>query len=67
MTMQEIIASSSEMLTADDVATAIKVAPQGLRQQAKTDPSKLGFPVCVIGTRVLIPRVSFLRWFGIET
>lgn len=64
--MQEIIASSCEMLTADDVATCLKVAPQGLRQQAKTDPTKLGFPVCVIGARVLIPRMSFLRWMGFE-
>lgn len=38
------------------------VAPQGIREQAKRDPSKLGFPVIVIKHRVKIPRIPFIQF-----
>lgn len=48
-----------------NAATAGKVlglAPQGIREQAKRDPSKLGFPVIVTNHRVLIPRIPFIQF-----
>ena len=34
--------------------------------QAQNDPSALGYPVSVSGTRVRIPRWSFDRFWGID-
>ena len=33
-----------------------------LRDQARRDPSALGFPVSIIGRRVIIPREPFIQW-----
>lgn len=38
---------------------------EAIRYQAHEDPSKLGFPVTVAGTRIYIPRRSFNDFFGI--
>ena len=64
MTLRNIKDIDSEFLTAAEVATAMHIAPQKLREQAKADPSKIGFPVAVVGKRVLIPRIPFLKWLG---
>ena len=64
MTLAEIRQSDAAMLTASDVAEVLESDPQDIRQQAKEDPSKLGFPVVVIGSRVKIPRRAFLAFFG---
>ena len=45
-----------------DVAPILGVDPQAIRNQAHEDPSQLGFPVCVIGTRIKIPRIPFLQF-----
>lgn len=64
MTLAEIRQSDAALLTASDVAEVLESDPQDIRQQAKEDPSKLGFPVVVIGSRVKIPRRAFLAFFG---
>lgn len=64
MTLAEIRQSDAALLTASDVAEVLESDPQDIRLQAKEDPSKLGFPVCVIGSRVKIPRRAFLAFFG---
>lgn len=64
MTLAEIRQSDAALLTASDVAEVLESDPQDIRQQAKEDPSKLGFPVCVIGSRVKIPRRAFLAFLG---
>ncbi len=38
---------------------------EAIRYQAHEDPSKLGFPVTVAGSRIYIPRRSFNIFFGI--
>lgn len=62
MTLQEIRESRKEMLVPTDVADILECMPYSINSQAQTDPSKLGFPVCVMGTRVKIPRKAFLYW-----
>ena len=51
-------------LNVADIAPLLESDPDAIRCQAKEDPSKLGFPVCVIGSRVKIPRRAFLAFFG---
>ena len=60
---EQIKNSSDVYLLPETVAKALNIIPQGLRNQARSDPSKLGFPVTVIGQRVLIPRKPFLAFF----
>lgn len=60
MTLKEIRDSDKSLLTPDEVAEALGVNPQSIRNQAQSDPIKLGFPVIVAGTRTLIPRMAFL-------
>ena len=36
--------------------------PYTINVQAKQDPSKLGFAVSILGTRVKIPRLAFIHW-----
>lgn len=62
MTFEEIKASDKDFLYADDVQNVIGVKPNTLREQAHKDPSKLGFPVMVCGTRVRIPRKAFIKF-----
>lgn len=70
MTMREndhltrIAASAKEMLTPADVAPVLGCNPYAINVTVKTNPAQLGFPVCVIGNRVKIPRRAFLRWAG---
>lgn len=66
MTLKEIKASNKEFLTASDIAPVIQCNPQSLRNQAKRDASKLGFPVTIINNRILFPRVAFLHYIGEE-
>lgn len=62
MTLEEIRASDKLLLTPNDVAEVLSFDPQVIRIQAKEDPSKLGFPVIVAGSRTKIPRIPFLRF-----
>ena len=66
MTMQQIRASGKEMLSPADIAPVLGCNPYSINVMAKADPARLGFPVCVIGNRVKIPRRAFLRWAGYE-
>ena len=54
------------LISTEDVARLLGVNPQSIRAQAHKDPKKLGFPVSVIGTRVLIPKEPFYRFIGIK-
>lgn len=42
------------------------ITANAIRAQAHKNPAMLGFPVCVVGTRVIIPVKSFYSFFGIE-
>lgn len=62
MTLDEIVLSTEDFLTPGDVAPVIGCKPYAINGQAQQDAAKLGFPVCVLGTRVKIPRLAFLHW-----
>ena len=62
MTLEEIRNSDKDFLTPEDVRGVLGCMPYTINVQAKEDPAKLGFPVCVMGTRVRIPRKGFLHW-----
>ena len=66
MTIQEIRVTGKEMLSPADVAPVLGCNPYAINVMAKADPGRLGFPVCMIGNRVKIPRRGFLRWAGYE-
>ena len=62
MTLDEIKTSEKTMLTPADVAEVLQTDPQDIRIAAKVHPERLGFNVAVIGTRVKVPRLAFIRW-----
>lgn len=68
LTIDDIVRSDKPFLTASEVAPLLGADPNSIRGQAHLMPEKLGFPVCVIGTRVRIPRIPFLKFiFGDAT
>ena len=60
MTLDEVRQLDKATLTPAEAASVLGVSPQLLRIQARQQPERLGFPVTVIGRRVLIPREPFL-------
>lgn len=62
MTIREIEAMDSDFLTVEQVAQVLGSGAQFLRVQAHDDPNALGFPVCVQGSRIKVPREGFLFW-----
>lgn len=67
MTLAEIKASDKLFLTPSEIAPVLGVNPYSINLQAQSDPAKLGFEVMVIGRRVKIPRIPFLKWIEGET
>lgn len=61
MTLTEIEALETEVLTCDQVASVLHRNPQTIRVTARQRPELLPFPVIVTGSRVSIPRQAFLR------
>ena len=62
MTFADIENIREEVLTPLQVGAYLHVNPQSIRQQAKEAPEMLGFPVIVIGSRVLIPKRAFIQF-----
>lgn len=62
MTLDEIKTSEKTMLTPADIAEVLQTDPQDIRIAAKVHPERLGFNVAVIGTRVKVPRLAFIKW-----
>lgn len=62
MTILDIEAVKADFLTAAQIAPILGTDPNLIRYQAHNAPQKLGFPVVVIGTRVKIPRIPFLKF-----
>lgn len=58
--------SSSPTITAQEAAAVLRCNPQSLRDAARDEKTRtsLGFPVVVIGARILIPRQKFLEFLG---
>lgn len=61
-TLQEVKDCQKEMLVPEDVARVLGCKAYNINLQAQKDPKALGFPVVVVGTRVKIPRLGFIRF-----
>jgi hypothetical protein len=64
VTLEDIEAIDREYLTAQEVASALNCNPHSIRVQARRQPKRLGFAVCVIGQRVKIPKQAFLHFMA---
>ena len=64
MTLQEMRESDKVFLTSNDVCELLQCDPYNINLQAHDDPTKLGFQTIVIGARVKIPRIPFLKFIG---
>ena len=62
MTLTDVEAIDRDFLIPSEIAGYLNIDPQKLRDQARKDPSKIGFPVIVIGTRVRIPKAAFIKY-----
>ena len=62
LTIDEIRDSTRPYLVPEQVRGVLGCDPQALRIQARERPERLGFPVIVLGTRVRIPRLPFLKF-----
>lgn len=62
MTLQEIKALDREYLTPAQIAPILGCDAQDIRVAARQRPDLLGFSVSVIGTRVKVPRLAFIKW-----
>jgi hypothetical protein len=62
MTLDDIKAIDREFLTPAQVADILNCSAHGVRIWARQRPEQLGFPVCIIGTRVRIPKRPFIQF-----
>jgi hypothetical protein len=62
MTLSEIKALDRDYLTPAQIAPILGCDPQDIRVAARQRPDLLGFSVSVIGTRVKVPRLAFIKW-----
>lgn len=60
--LEELIASDQTVITAAQAAPFINADPCTIRLQARERPELLGFPVCVCGSYVKIPRLPFIEF-----
>ena len=65
MTFDEIKNYDEDTLVPTDIAPILHCSAYSINLQAQTDPTKLGFPVSMVGTRVKIPKQGFIAfWEG---
>lgn len=62
MSIADIERIPRDYLTPSEVAAVLHCDPQDVRVAARQHPELLGFNVTIIGTRVKIPKMAFLRW-----
>lgn len=62
MTLNDIKAMESDVITPAIAAQVLKCDPNWIRVAARQDKTMLGFPVVLIGHRVKIPRMAFIRY-----
>ena len=68
MTLEEIRNVKREYLLPNEIASIIGCDAQDIRVAAREKPELLGFNVCVIGSRVKIPKRAFIAWCeGVRT
>lgn len=62
MTLDDLRQIDRDWLLAREVAPILGTDPHSIRVAARVAPGRLGFPVCVMGSRVKIPRRAFIAW-----
>lgn len=58
--LDELLSLQKDTLTPAEVAPFLGCTPYSINKQAHDDPKKLGFAVSITGTRVKIPKESFV-------
>lgn len=70
MTDTELLESIRKMdkanLTPAEAAQVMHCSPDLIRVAARQKPELLHFPVSVVGNRTKIPRIPFLRAYGVD-
>lgn len=66
MTLRDLAQVDGDYLTAAQVAHVMNSDPCTVRGMARDFPELLGFPVVCLKRRVIIPKVPFLKHFGVE-
>ena len=67
MSIDELKAMDREFLLPREVAEIMGCDAQDVRVAARQRPEGLGFPVCIIGSRVKVPRRAFIAWMEGKT
>lgn len=62
MSLDDLKRIDREYLTPAQVAGVLGCDAQDVRVAARECPERLGFPVCVIGSRTKVPRRAFIAW-----
>lgn len=62
MTLEQIEALPTEVLTCQQIAPILGANPATIHGQATERPELLGFPVIVAGRRVRIPKRPFIKF-----
>lgn len=62
LSISELENSPNETIDIKEAAAYLGMDSQCMRNQAQEEPAKLGFPVVVVGNRVVIPRRGFLHF-----
>jgi hypothetical protein len=62
MTMDDLKRVDREWLLAREVAPVLGTDPHSIRVAARMAPERLGFPVCLVGSRVRIPKKPFIQY-----
>lgn len=62
MTLSDIERITSDWLTPAQVASYMNSDPQTIRTAAHQRPDLLGFPVTIMGSRVKIPKMPFIKY-----
>ena len=61
-TLADIELLPGDFIPVKTAAQYLRCGPQALREQAHKDPPSLGFPVTILGPRVLIPKKPFISY-----
>ena len=63
MTLDDLKRVDREWLLAREVAPVLGTDPHSIRVAARLAPERLGFPVCLVGSRVRIPKEPFIQYW----
>ena len=62
LTLKDIKGMEKDVITPGEAGQVLGCDPQRIRLVAREHPERLGFPVILIGSRIKIPRLAFVRY-----